>query len=72
MEDLSSLWEENLEADFVNLVRQRYSQETFERNAKIMLGDNWKELGQEIIDGYAPEEKNFFVEYVNGSVEKAT
>lgn len=66
MEDISSLWEHSVEADFVNLVRQRYSKETFERNAKIMLGDNWKEIGQEIIDGYAPGEKIFFGEYLSG------
>ena len=72
MEDLSSLWEENIEADFVNLVRQRYSQGMFERNAKIMLGDNWQELAQEIIDGYAPEEKKFLGEYLSGAVQKPT
>jgi hypothetical protein len=64
MEDLSSLWEENIEGDFVNLVKQRYSQGMFERNAKIMLGDKWKEIGLEIIEGYAPEEKIFFGTYL--------
>lgn len=72
MEDLSCLWEENIEADFVNLVRQRYPQAMFERSAKIILGDNWKEVGQEIIEGYAPEEKNFFGRYLSGSVETTT
>lgn len=72
MEDLSSIWEPNLEAEFVNLVRQKYSLATFERSARIMLGDNWKDLGLEIIEGYAPEEKNFFVGYLSGAVKKTT
>jgi len=53
-----------VENDFIGLVRAKYPQKIFERNAKIMLGDNWQELGLEIIDGYAPEEKKNFVEYV--------
>lgn len=73
MEDLSSLWDESqLENDFVTLVRHRYSQAMFERSAKIMLGDNWQEVGQEIIDSYGDKEKKIFRTYLNGSVEKTT
>jgi len=54
-----------VEHDFVNLVEQNYSQGMFERNAKIMLGENWKEDGGEIIDSYAPELMDTFKKYLN-------
>lgn len=67
MEDLSSLWEDNqLENEFVAMMKQGFSQDLFERNAKIMLGDNWKQVSQEIIAGYGEKEKKFLGRYLIG------
>lgn len=68
MEDLSCLWDDSqLENEFINFVRHKYSQTTFESSAKIMLGDDWQETGTEIIEEFAPELKPIFERYVSHS-----
>lgn len=55
-----------LEQDFINLLSQGYSQGTFERFAKVILGEeDWKKLGREITKEFAPELLERFDEYAS-------
>jgi len=64
MEDLSVLVEGSVEQDVIGLVKNNYSQTTFERSIRIYLGDNWQEDGLEIIRENAPELELDFKKYL--------
>jgi len=51
MEDLDILWDNSLELDFIRLLEQGYTKDMFETSAKIMIGDDWLEVGREILKG---------------------
>jgi hypothetical protein len=42
-------WGMGPEWQFVNMLNQDFSQALFERNAKIMLGENWIKSGEKIV-----------------------
>ena len=62
--------ESEIENDFINLVKQNYSQGMFERSAEIMLGNDWQEISTEIIEEFAPQLKGSLERYVIGSQKR--
>lgn len=59
MEDLSVLWEEDLEGDFLHLLSKGFPKDMFEQSAKAMLGDDWRTIGLEIVGSDAKAKKQF-------------
>lgn len=55
---------DDIEFDFTNLLQKGYPAKMFERNAKLILGDNWKEDGKDLLKEHAPELLPKFNEYV--------
>jgi hypothetical protein len=62
MEDLSILWEDSLEEDFVNLLEANWKKEMFLEMAQKMMPE-WKKLGRNIIKKNAPHLLKRFDEY---------
>lgn len=59
MEDIMS----SIEDDFLDLVQYAPIKSAFHRGAKLMLGDNYKELGAQIIQESDPKLKAKFESY---------
>lgn len=38
-----------VELDFIALLENRYPQDIFERSVNLILGEDWKEMGEEIL-----------------------
>ena len=55
---------DDLEFEFMNLVKQGFSKEMFSRNAEIMLGEGWEKDGREMIAGHYPELLSKFDKYI--------
>ncbi len=60
MEDLDCLWEDDLEGDFIALVRKQWPRDMFVLSATAMLGETWPEDGDLILTEHAPELLEYF------------
>jgi hypothetical protein len=65
MEDLDALSNDDLEGDFVNLVKQGFGPMMFKMSAEAMLGQDWIIDGEEILKTEAPELMEKFKKYVD-------
>jgi hypothetical protein len=69
MEDLDSLWEDDTEESFINLLKCGYSKPLFERSVKVLYGDDWM-AEAEVICKDNPELKGLLNKYVDQSAIK--
>lgn len=53
----------SIEDDFLDLVDGAYSKDHFHRSAKKILGDDYRELGKQIVEESRPEMSEKFESY---------
>lgn len=57
--------ENSIEDDFLDLVNYAPSKEGFVRGAKLMLGDDWRVTGKQIVSQCQPDLMKKFESYID-------
>jgi len=67
---------DTMESEFIGLIenasKSKFSQETVEDSAKLIIGDDWIEVGRDIIEKDAPHLMSAFEEYANEGTTEET